>query len=443
MTRLPRQSSATPWHAVVVLAAGVVVVTCGGATIHQPHRPQEPRATASPAVSARGPAAPVESAAEVPAPPGPRVRSKLRLDNFFADLRSLPSSARHVRILWYGDSHSAADFWPDAVRKPLQERFGNGGPGFVHVGLKRYRHAGIRSSIEGTWSSQPKAPSYVRRQLDGAFGLGGIRTVVSGSDAVATLKLASAAAPGGSVWRLYYRLPSEASGFTFKLGNSERETVNAKTRKPASPDEVLELRRETTGDTQMVLGAQSGSVELLGAIIEAKRPGVVLDTLGINGARIGTPLSWEETHWQSLAKARNPALAVLAYGTNEVGENIPPEKYGPQFEQMVARLRMANPRISCLLIGPTDRADREWRTKPRVVEIDRVQRSTAEKLGCGYFSAFDAMGGKGGIKRWADEQPPHAARDRVHLLPRGYARLGKAIADAILADFEAVQASVP
>ena len=32
--------------------------------------------------------------------------------------------ASHVRIVWLGDSHGAADFWSGAVRTALQERFG-------------------------------------------------------------------------------------------------------------------------------------------------------------------------------------------------------------------------------------------------------------------------------------------------------------------------------
>ena len=39
-----------------------------------------------------------------------------------------------IRILHYGDSHTAADEWTGAMRTHFQEKFGDGGPGYSFAG---------------------------------------------------------------------------------------------------------------------------------------------------------------------------------------------------------------------------------------------------------------------------------------------------------------------
>src|SRR4051794_32652682 len=57
------------------------------------------------------------------------------LDHFYAALRDLHSgqSRRNVRIVHFGDSPTTADLITGDARELLQERFGNGGPGFLLI----------------------------------------------------------------------------------------------------------------------------------------------------------------------------------------------------------------------------------------------------------------------------------------------------------------------
>src|SRR5688572_20653132 len=100
----------------------------------------------------------------------------LPLTRFYAALHELAQHKRdrHVRVLWLGDSHTAADFMTDAVRAPLQQRFGVGGPGFVRLGVKHYRHAAARVVARGEWRKIPAEPSATRQHAGAVFGLGGM-----------------------------------------------------------------------------------------------------------------------------------------------------------------------------------------------------------------------------------------------------------------------------
>src|SRR5208282_2138436 len=124
-----------------------------------------------------------------------------------------PSSApkpppTHVRVAWLGDSHGAADLWSGPLRAALQARFGDGGPGFVHVGYKASRHEQVKVELKGRWAATPQQPSVGTRTGDGVFGLGGV--LLSGSDdgPRVTLTVTDPALPAALDWDLCYKLGS-------------------------------------------------------------------------------------------------------------------------------------------------------------------------------------------------------------------------------------------
>lgn len=402
-----------------------VVATCASAT-RGPAK-TAPRAPSS-APTQRTPSAPtaVASAARVSTSvPGPA-----RLERLHAALRELAQKRSNpVRVLFLGDSHAAADFWPDAIRQSLQEKYGKGGPGFIHLGLGVYRHAGVKVTRNGKWKVQPRQPSLWMRQEDGVFGLGGMRTTAEASDSSVTIELAKDAVSGLARWDLAFRLPTDKASLRITVNGTETKVVDAKTSGAGS---LSHVEWQTKPAATVVVDQLAGDPELFGVIIESTEPGAVVDTLGVNGARIGTPLAWEPGAWIEEAQRRKPSLFVLQYGTNEAGDQVAPFRYAAEFEAMVQRVRKAAPLADCLLIGPTDRAGPDWTTLPRVIEIEAVERQSADRLGCAYFSALEAMGGEGSLKRWAAETPPRAAPDRVHLTPRGYGDIGTATAAFVL-----------
>ncbi len=56
-----------------------------------------------------------------------------------------------LRILHYGDSHTAADEWTGDMRMLFQERFGDGGSGFSLVPGVGYRRLDVRSGSTRAW----------------------------------------------------------------------------------------------------------------------------------------------------------------------------------------------------------------------------------------------------------------------------------------------------
>src|SRR6185312_7646096 len=147
-----------PWALLFLVAAcaGSATANAEGPVVEPPH---EVRST----TKAEPGYEPAHLAPEPPLPE-PRVLVHFRdaLDALGSGRRTEP-----VRIAWLGDSHTAADFWTDAVRTALVARFGDGGPGFVSIGRKDYRHAGVKATRDGRWHTFPRKPSLWVRQEDG------------------------------------------------------------------------------------------------------------------------------------------------------------------------------------------------------------------------------------------------------------------------------------
>lgn len=377
----------------------------------------------------------VESEAPLPEPervgpaPPPVERRLKRLDAFYAAVDELRASQRttSVRILWLGDSHTAADFMTHPIREHLVRLGGDGGPGYIRLGLDGYRHGAANVKSFGRWRHAPILPAQRTRVLDGVFGYGGIRTLP-----------AAAAGAVASVRR--------------SLGREIVWTVSARLRHGAKIDLALgEAKLRATENSASLLaggiqaaalsGADSeefsvhhvgGDPEVFGVFADYIDPGIVLDTVGINGARTATVLAWEPEQYVAQIRARNPDLLVLAFGTNEVFDQTHPDRYVEHNKNLVEMVRQGQPNLPCWIVGPPDSSTTEGTSKARVAEVNAAQAVAAEELGCAFTSALELMGGEGSFNRWAREKPAKARGDRIHFTIAGYRELGELLAAALI-----------
>jgi lysophospholipase L1-like esterase len=303
------------------------------------------------------------------------------------------------------------------------------------IGLSAYRHDGVKVTNEGAWRREPAAPASSSRQLDGIFGLGGQRVKPAGADARSAVSLLPGAASGSVRWTVVYRADAD-DRLRVSVRGGDTKTLGANDGKAsASGSGLRRASLEGGASSALDIAISGGAPEVFGVFAESKTPGLVLDTLGINGARAATALAWESKAWMAEAKARNPSLVVLAYGTNEAAGAWAAQRYEKSLEALATQVRQVSTEADCVVIGPPDMAGAGGKSTPRVIEHDEVARRVAGRVGCAFFSAFTAMGGEGSFARWAKETPPLAAADHVHLRSGGYTKLGIAVADALVAGY--------
>jgi len=341
------------------------------------------------------------------------------LDPFYESLlrtehREVPSV---TRIEHYGDSPTTADLITGDVRTLLQRRFGNDGPGFTLIAppWAWYQHHGVEISGDG-WQIDP-ASNFVSK--DGRFGLGGVSFVgdpsahsttnYKGDSGPTEFEIWYLAQPGGG--QIEVLADGESIGKVNTAADQQTESF-ALLRAPA-PANKLEIR------------VDSGRVRVFGISAERGVPGVVYDSLGLNGASIAViSRMFNAAHFAAELEHRDASLIIVNYGTNEADfasfVNGPYEK---ELRAAIKRIRDAVPEASLMLMSPMDRGERdgldEIHTMPTIPKIVEIQKRVAADTGCAFFNTYEAMGGQDTMAHWYQEQPRLVSADLIHPTPAG------------------------
>jgi len=348
---------------------------------------------------------------------------------FFERLYREKAGGEPVHVLHFGDSHSASDDFPSAIRTVLQQKFGNGGPGYTHAGrpFPGCRRYDSKSTTTKGW----KTHGLLSREGDGIYGMSGAAIETSRAGETVTLE-----AEGGIVEVLYWRQPG---GGTFRLTVNGAELSRISTDAESGPGSAR-FKLDSAGPHELAITTDTDApVRLFGWVVE-NPGGVTWETLGINGAQADVQLNWNEAIFAAQVRRRDPALIVLAYGTNEARwPEWNGESYREAFRQVIARLRAAAPAASILVLGPPDQAARvsrggPWRPYAGVDMILAAQREVALSTGCAFWNWRSAMGGKGSISQWV--RAGLAAPDYVHFSSAGYRLLGQSLGELMLSQFD-------
>ncbi|HEY8076607.1 MAG TPA: hypothetical protein VIF62_20925, partial [Labilithrix sp.] len=266
------------------------------------------------------------------------------LRRFFESLARLESgqSQDDVRIVQFGDSHTAADIETAVVRHALQSRFGDGGRGFVAIGKpwRRYLQDGVRVGMTSTWTTEKlKWEKGKNVPGDGAFGLAGIGLATHESGARAWTDIATRTARAEIA---YLEQPASGS-FDVLIDGVRVVRVSTRGDRVGSAWRTFDVTEQTAHQLE-IRASGDGDVRVFGVSLDRAQHGVVLDALGINGATINTPLFWNEQHWAEQLRHRAPAMVILAYGTNEsVDESLPRETYERRLVDLIGRISRAVP----------------------------------------------------------------------------------------------------
>ena len=341
-----------------------------------------------------------------------------------------------TRVLHYGDSPVTADSITADVRSLLQQHFGDAGHGFVLIAKPWawYGHRGIEVSGKG-WHI---APASQARARDGLHGLGGVSfegTTGAGSHIVlkedhARMEVEYLAQPGGGV------LEVRAAGQV--IGQID---TNADEKRPGF--ETVSL---PAGAREIDLAVARGGVRLFGVSFARSEPGVIYNSLGLNGGQVQVVVRYfDKVQWAEQLQHQRPDLVVLNYGTNEsIFANYIEHEYAGELREVIRRVKTAVPNASVLVMSPMDRGQRDSTghittvpTLPRLVEI---QQRIAAEMDCAFFNTFQAMGGEGTIGRWYESQPRLVSADFMHPLPGGARKVGVLLDQALESGFRQYQA---
>ena len=343
------------------------------------------------------------------------------LDHFYQSLWRTEKRENDAvtHIVHYGDSPTTADLITGDIRSQLQKRYGDAGHGFILVAKPWawYQHTGVQLSGSG-WQMSPATHFETH---DGLFGLGGVSFTGSGS-AHSRIVFENPGHSGFEIW--FLRQPG---GGTFTLSADGRLLGRIDTAADSKSPGFASFQAEPSA-AGLEIEVEEGNVRLFGISAAKRGPGVVYDSLGLNGASI-TVLSriFNQAHWAEELGHRNPDLVIVNYGTNEADfAAFIDHQYEKELREAIRRIRGAVPDGSILVMSPMDRGHRvdgEIETMPTIPRIVAIQRRVARETGCGFFDTFTAMGGDGTMAHWYNDQPRLVSADFIHPYPAGGKRI--------------------
>jgi lysophospholipase L1-like esterase len=356
------------------------------------------------------------------------------LEPFFSSLYELDSgnASKPVRILHYGDSPTTGDLITADVRELLQQRFGDGGHGTYLIAKPWawYAHRGMDVASEG-WTINPAT---WRKERDGCYGLAGV-SFTGQAGAWSTIKLRRAGHSRVSI--SYQALPG---GGVLELTAGDQPIGTLTTAGEARSREEITFRLPE-GARSLSLKVTQGPVRVYSATFLKDQPGVIYDSLGLNGTWAGVLASYvNEAHWAGALKAAEPDLVVVNYGTNESGfPKYIETTYEKDIREIVRRVRTALPNTPMLLMSPMDRGSREAAgqigTIPSLPKLVALQSKVAVETGIAFFNTFEAMGGPGTMGRWYTGEPRLVSADFIHPMPAGARIVGTLFYQALLDGF--------
>jgi lysophospholipase L1-like esterase len=362
------------------------------------------------------------------------IENAAALRPFFDQLRQLEADPKGqlVRVLQFGDSHTAADMFTGALRTLFQGKWGDGGAGFSYAG---YPFAGYR--IHGTKRAQSidwtvEGTKFRELGDDALVGLGGV--------SLSTEQAGSWVSLDADATSLEVQYMTQPGGGPIEIYDGDQLLATVSTDGPIAAGH-FDAPVEAGPHHFEVQTTDHAPVRLLGLTTE-NTAGVTYEAIGLNGAEASVLLRWDEALQQAYMEQVHPALIVLAYGTNEASDHTwSEESYAAMFRQLIERCRRLAPQAAILVIGPPDRELRAgrkgWAPFAGVDRIVEAQRSVCAELGCAYWDLRSRMGGFGSMREWVSVD--WAQADHTHFTEQGYTELAGALFMDIVHRYEAYQ----
>jgi lysophospholipase L1-like esterase len=370
----------------------------------EPHSPESLKL----GTSARGPIARrVEDALptiEVDRPPVAIVDPEA-LAGFFDALARTAHKERAAitRISHFGDSIIVSDLVSGTLRRKLQQQFGDAGHGFMLLAnaWPAYRRDdAYRFASKGWRVSRIVGPL----AADGLYGLGGV-SFQAPKGARLRFGTAKRGSYGTRVSRFEFVYLEHPSGGKLEINLDGKRHAEVDTNGPRTKVAYYEARVADGEHELEIVTRGEGSVRAFGIVLERDGPGVVLDALGVQGARIRFLDKQDDAHWAEQLSWRGAHLNIFQFGANESADGLlyPMADYYRTMKDVLEQSRRAVPEAGCLVIGAMDKASKveSGLVSARIIPLlVKEQRRAAAEVGCAFFNTYEAMGGSGSMPGW-------------------------------------------
>lgn len=365
------------------------------------------------------------------------------LDHFYTMLAPLASGEgakgddpHVVRVLHIGDSFIGQDVFPYAVRRRMQDRFGNAGPGFqlvdIHHRSNIHRGINLRSSHFRTCFVRDKCLD----KEDGHYGYGGhVSRGGPGATSWLVPRRPEAFASGKGHVEIWYQTHPKGGALDITLGevhesiDTKSDTVVDAWKRVPLGAEDLELKLKATG---------KGRLRAYGVVFETGESGVVWDSTVHTATFANRVLAQDPEHFKGQIAHRKVDMLVYNFGGNDLRRvakgNLTRATLQKELEAAIALYQSGRPEMSCLVVSSTDHA-KSGGTPVFPKHVERVvgaQRDAALARGCAFFNSVEVFGGPGRASKLAHRKNPLVGHDLSHLTSLGRELLADVLVEELV-----------
>ncbi|MDF2381159.1 hypothetical protein JMG10_06770 [Nostoc ellipsosporum NOK] len=355
-----------------------------------------------------------------------RIFNSNGLDDFYEKLFRLRQSGKGVvSIVHIGDSHVQGDFMTARVRQSFQQYFGNAGRGLVFT----HRLAGSNPP-DDILTSSPLRWQFNRiahPELPLIPGISGfvIRSLASTASFSVSLKPVNGQPQTFTKLKVFVD-DNRSNSWMLEPANGEPPYLLRREDADALPYIPVQLGAPSSEITLSSLPSASAK-EFYGVSMENDSAGILVHTIGVNGARYDQYVQ-STLFWQQL-----PALAadlyIISMGTNEAQRSV---FKGAEFEQqvtaMIQRIKEISPNASILITTAPDSYKGKV-ANPILRQLNQALTAYCNSKQVALWDLYRVSGGSGSMLRWI--QRGLVNRDRIHYTVEGYRLQGDLLWNAL------------
>lgn len=335
-----------------------------------------------------------------------------------------------LRIIHIGGSHIQADIYTHLIRKRLQGMSPdmNGGRGliFPYRIAKTNGPSNFRVTYNGDWL-------YCKNtQGKKICNLG-----ITGYSVTTTDSIAQVAIDINRDTTIYYSFNSVR---VFHDSTSYKLTIKI------NEVEFTGSYNDSLGFTKFNMDSYYDSFQLLiqkdsiddsfnlqGISFDNDGPGVVYNTVGVNGAMLKSFLrcSLYEKH----LKALSPELVIFSIGTNDAyTRNFDKERFRREYRLLIDKTLYALPDAQIIITVPNDSYLFKRYVNLNTVKMRDIIYKLSEEYNCGVWDFYTIMGGLNSVQDWYSLKM--MKYDKIHFNRKGYLLKGDLFFSAFLKGWE-------
>ncbi|MEO4006242.1 GDSL-type esterase/lipase family protein [Flavobacterium sp. CAU 1735] len=421
-----------------------------------------------------------------------KIANTAALQKFFEKLYTLEVTGKgKVNILHVGDSHIQADLFTGVIRKNLQYKFGNAGLGFSFP----YNLAKTNGSYYVRYSSNESWSSYrnINPVNGNPVGLSGIALTTNAKDFAVEINVKDPAyefntlkiltpqgqnlfdvATSSKTIVLESNVPKKinhkikkgevisiiaekynvsvaelkkANGLknnNIRAGKTLRIPTNEMQKKSIKRSEFIPLsleqqdgvysyyNAETIKKIYLLPNKNASKFALNGLVFEKDNPGIVYNSIGVNGAKFSDynkyPLFFDQV------PALHPDLVIVSLGTNETFDKMDVTAYMAQLNQFVETIKQKNPEAEILVMTPPPSLLYRRSLNTFAADYTREINTQSESKQHAVWDMFSIFGGLYGVNR--NYRQGLMSGDKVHYSKAGYEKQGTLFTEALLQAYE-------